>query len=177
VFGITIFAVQPARQQISPMLCKTEWLSLKAGRMMKRKDKAGIRILVAEDDEDNRFVMRTLLEMRGYCVIEATNGQEAIEVAAHDKPDLILMDLKMPVLNGLAATRGIRQQEARRVPIIALSAYDPSQHRAVAIAAGCDDYVLKPIDYERLENLIESLLAQARPRPARKKQPTGELQI
>jgi CheY-like chemotaxis protein len=87
-------------------------------------------------------------------------------MAAREKPDLILMDLKMPVLNGLAATRFIRQHadaRVRPVPIIALSAYPPAQHRPVAIAAGCDDYVLKPVDYDRLENLIDSLLARSRP--------------
>lgn len=134
-------------------------------------------VLVAEDDEDNRAVMKKLLELRGYEVITASNGQEAIEMAVHDEPDLILMDLKMPVLNGLAAARHIRQNSRRHVPIIALSAYDPAQHRAVAMAAGCDDYVLKPIDYERLERLIDSFTAATRPvRVAeQKKTPTGEL--
>jgi CheY-like chemotaxis protein len=129
-------------------------------------------ILVAEDDEDNRFLMKTLLELRGYTVVEASNGQEAVELAARAKPDLVLMDLKMPLLNGLAATRSIRQHaksRVRRVPIVALSAYDPAQHRAVAMAAGCDDYVLKPVDYDRLETLIESLLAKRRsPAPAKR---------
>ncbi len=134
-------------------------------------------VLVAEDDEDNRAVMKKLLELRGYEVITASNGQEAVEEAERLQPDLILMDLKMPVLNGLAAARHIRQHSRRRVPIIALSAYDPSQHRAVAMAAGCDEYVLKPIDYERLERLIETLIASTRPpRPAeQKKTTTGEL--
>ncbi len=134
-------------------------------------------VLVAEDDEDIRGVMKTLLGLRGYEVITASNGQEAVEAAERDEPDLILMDLKMPVLNGLAAARHIRQHSRRRVPIVALSAYDPSQHRAVAMAAGCDDYVLKPIDYDRLERLIETLIAGSRPpHPAeQKKTPTGEL--
>ena len=175
MFGITIFSVQPIRQQISPMLCKTEWLSPKAERMTRMKDIDRAVILVAEDDDDNRFVMRTLLELRGYSVLEAANGQEAIEVAVRDLPDLILMDLKMPLLNGLAAARSIRQGGICRAPIVALSAYDPSQHRAVALAAGCSDYVLKPIDYERLESIIESLLKNAPPRLAAKKKASGEL--
>jgi CheY-like chemotaxis protein len=135
-------------------------------------------ILLAEDDGDNRFVMKTLLELRGYKVVEASNGQEAIDMMARAKPDLVLMDLKMPVLNGLAATRSIRQHagaSVRRVPIVALSAYDPAQHRAVAMAAGCDDYVLKPVDYDRLESLIESLLASARPPAAAGHFASGEL--
>jgi two-component system cell cycle response regulator DivK len=175
MFGITIFSAQPTRQQISPMLCKTEWLSQKAERMTRTKDRDRAVILVAEDDDDNRFVMRTLLELRGYSVIEAANGQEAVEVATRELPDLILMDLKMPLLNGLAAARSIRQGGVCRAPIVALSAYDPSQHRAVALAAGCSDYVLKPIDYERLESIINSLLKSAPPRRATTKKASGEL--
>ena len=135
-------------------------------------------ILLAEDDDDNRFVMKALLELRGYEVVEASNGQEAVELAGRAKPDLVLMDLKMPVLNGLAATRSIRQHakdDVRRVPIVALSAYDPAQHRTVAMAAGCDDYVLKPVDYDRLENLIESLLAERRPPTPAKRVDSGAL--
>jgi CheY-like chemotaxis protein len=143
--------------------------------MIGMKDRSGATILVVEDDDDNRFVMRTLLELRGYGVIEAANGQEAIELAARELPDLILMDLRMPVLNGLAAARSIRQDGTCRAPIVALSAYDPAQHRAVAMAAGCDDYVLKPIDYERLESVIESLLLRMPAPPVVEKKASGEL--
>jgi two-component system cell cycle response regulator DivK len=135
-------------------------------------------ILVAEDDQDNRFLLKTMLELRGHKVIEASNGQEAVDLAARAKPDLILMDLKMPVLNGLAAMRSIRQHakaHVRRVPIVALTAYDPAQHRAVAMAAGCDDYVLKPVNYDRLEVLIKSLLAKRRSPAPRKRVVSGAL--
>jgi CheY-like chemotaxis protein len=118
-------------------------------------------ILVAEDDEDNRFIMKMLLEMRGYRVVTAANGQEALINAERERPDLILMDLRMPVQNGLTTTRQLRQHadaRLRLLPVIALSAYDPGQHRAVAIAAGCNDYVTKPIDYDGLEKLIETFL-------------------
>jgi CheY-like chemotaxis protein len=128
---------------------------------MNQRSITGAMILVAEDDEDNRFTLKMLLEMRGYCVLTASNGHEAIALAEREHPDLILMDLRMPLLNGLAATRQLRQHsDARlhRIPILALSAYDPAQHRAVAIAAGCNDYVTKPIDYDRLEKLIETFL-------------------
>jgi CheY-like chemotaxis protein len=128
---------------------------------MSKRSSTGITILVAEDDEDNRFIMKMLLEMRGYKVSTAANGQEAIANAERERPDLILMDLRMPLLNGLAATRQLRQHtdaHLRQIPIIALSAYDPAQHRAVAIAAGCNDYVTKPIDYDRLEKLLETFL-------------------
>jgi CheY-like chemotaxis protein len=135
-------------------------------------------LLIVDDDDDNRFVMKTLLELRGYRVVEASNGQEALDTAARAKPDLILMDLKMPVLNGLAATRSIRRHakaDVPRVPIVALSAYDPARHRTVAMAAGCDDYVLKPIDYDRLEKLIESLLLDTRPHVPVKRAVSGSL--
>lgn len=123
-------------------------------------------ILVAEDDEDNRLTLKILLELRGYRVLTAANGHDAIEVAVREHPDLILMDLRMPLLNGLAATRQLRQHSdarLRQIPILALSAYDPAQHRAVAIAAGCNDYVTKPIDYDRLERLIETFLPAGTP--------------
>jgi CheY-like chemotaxis protein len=129
--------------------------------MMDQRINTVATILVAEDDEDNRLTLKILLEMRGYRVLTATNGHEAIAVAEQEPLDLILMDLRMPLLNGLAATRQLRQHVAprlRRIPILALSAYDPAQHQAVAIAAGCNEYVTKPIDYDRLEKLIESLL-------------------
>ena len=128
---------------------------------MSKRNNTGITILVAEDDEDNRFIMKMLLEMRGYEVMTAANGHEAVAQAERACPHLILMDLRMPLLNGLATTRQLRQHadaRLRQVPVIALSAYDPAQHRAVAIAAGCNDYVTKPIDYDRLEKLIETFL-------------------
>ena len=128
---------------------------------MSKRTSTGITILVAEDDEDNRFIMKMLLEMRGYQVVTAANGHEALANAESARPDLILMDLRMPLLNGLATTRQLRQHDSahlRGIPVIALSAYDPAQHRAVAIAAGCNDYVTKPIDYDRLEKLIENFL-------------------
>jgi CheY-like chemotaxis protein len=121
----------------------------------------GATLLITEDDEDNRFILKVLLELRGYRVLTAANGYEAIDIAEREHPDLILMDLRMPVLNGLVATRQLRQHgdaHLRRIPILALSAYDPAQHRAVAIAAGCNDYVTKPIDYDRLEKMIETFL-------------------
>jgi CheY-like chemotaxis protein len=134
---------------------------------MNQRIDAGATVLIAEDDEDNRFTLKVLLEMRGYRVLTAANGHEAIAVAEREHPDLILMDLRMPLLNGLAATRQLRQHSDARlrlIPIFALSAYDPAQHRAVAIAAGCNDYVTKPVDYDRLEKLIETfLLARTTP--------------
>jgi len=133
---------------------------------MTQQINTGATILIAEDDEDNRFTLQVLLEMRGYHVLTAADGHEAIGIAKRERPDLILMDLRMPLLNGLAATRQLRQHgdaRLRQIPILALSAYDPAQHRAVAVAAGCNDYVTKPIDYDRLEKLIETFLPVCAP--------------
>ncbi len=116
-------------------------------------------VMVVEDFEDNRFMMRRLLEMSGYKVLEAINGEEAVEIAARERPNLILMDLSLPLLDGLAATRRIRQYaELRDVPIVAVSAHDTADFHADALAAGCNDYVTKPIDFEQLENLLGRLL-------------------
>ena len=121
--------------------------------------KVGQTVMVVEDFEDNRFMMRRLLEMSGYQVLEAINGEEAVEIAARELPNLILMDLSLPLLDGLAATRRIRQnEELRDVPIIAVSAHDTADFHADALAAGCNDYVTKPIDFEQLETLLSRLL-------------------
>jgi CheY-like chemotaxis protein len=120
-------------------------------------------VLVVEDFEDNRFMMRRLLEMSGYLVLEAINGEEAVEVARRERPGLILMDLSLPLLDGLAATRRIRQHEdLRDVPIVAVSAHDTADFHADALAAGCNDYVTKPIDFDQLEALLGRLLPKNR---------------
>lgn len=123
----------------------------------------GQKVLVVEDFEDNRFMMRRLLEMSGYQVVEAENGEEAVRQAAEERPDLILMDLSLPLLDGLAATRSIRQIEGSRdVPIIAVSAHDTADFHAEALAAGCNEYVTKPIDFDELEALLARLLGKSR---------------
>jgi CheY-like chemotaxis protein len=119
----------------------------------------GRKVLVVEDFEDNRFMMRRLLEMSGYRVVEAENGEEAVKLAAEERPDVILMDLSLPLLDGLAATRAIRQNESSRtLPIIAVSAHDTADFHAEALAAGCNEYVTKPIDFDELETLLIRLL-------------------
>ena len=118
-------------------------------------------VLVVEDFEDNRFMMRRLLEMSGYRVVEAVNGNQAVEAAAREEPDIILMDLSLPQLDGLAATRRIRaQQGTRRVPIVAVSAHDSADFHAEALAAGCNEYVTKPIDFDQLVDLLSRLTAK-----------------
>jgi two-component system cell cycle response regulator DivK len=115
--------------------------------------------LLVEDFEDSRFMMRQLLEMAGYNVVEATDGEQAIELAVTEQPELILMDLSLPKLDGLAATRRIRQQQGMsEVPIVAVSAHDSPGLRTEALAAGCDEYVTKPIDFDQLSSLLNRLL-------------------
>ncbi len=114
------------------------------------------RVLLVEDSEDNRLMMKRLLEFSGYDVVEAVNGQQAIEFAEGASPDLILMDLSLPRVDGLAATRCIRTIPAlKSVPIIVVSAHDTSDFHAEAIASGCDEYVTKPIDFGELDNLLQ----------------------
>ena len=114
-----------------------------------------VSVLLVEDTEDNRIMMRRLLELSGYRVSEAVNGLEAVNVAERETPNIILMDLSLPIVDGLAATRRIRRlPDLEKVPIIAVSAHDTADFHAEALAAGCDAYITKPIDYTELEDLI-----------------------
>lgn len=118
-------------------------------------------VLLVEDTEDNRQMMRRLLEMSGFNVVEATNGREAVEVAFEVHPQIILMDLSLPIIDGLAATRQIRQRpELNTVPIVAVSAHDTADFHSEALDAGCDAYVTKPINYTELEDLVNRLIAE-----------------
>jgi CheY-like chemotaxis protein len=127
---------------------------------MSELENGHLTVMVVEDFEDNRFMMRRLLEMSGYRVVEAINGQEAVETAERVRPDLILMDLSLPLLDGLAATRRIREQDGlKKVPIVAVSAHDTADFHAEALAAGCNEYVTKPIDFDQLETLLQRLTA------------------
>ena len=128
---------------------------------MAEQENSKMTVLVVEDFADNRFMMRKLLEMSGYEVVEAVDGKEAVEVAATSRPDLILMDLSLPRLDGLDATRRIRELDGlRRVPIVAVSAHDTNDFHADALAAGCNEYVTKPIDFDELDALVKKLLAK-----------------
>ena len=134
-------------------------MSAKSGTKMKKKASEPPTVLLVEDTEDNRFMMRRLLEMSGYRVVEAMNGEEAVRLARAESPQLILMDLSLPVIDGLAATRLIRKVPAlEATPIIAVSAHDTSDFQAEAVEAGCNSYVTKPIDFNQLELLIQQLL-------------------
>ena len=128
---------------------------------MQSQDQTRATILLVEDTEDNRFMMRRLLEMSGYGVVEATNGEEAVRLAQSERPELILMDLSLPVIDGLAATRAIRKLDGfKEMPIVAVSAHDTSDFQSEALAAGCDSYITKPIDFSHLEILIARLLGK-----------------
>lgn len=116
-------------------------------------------ILVVEDFEDSRFSLCQLLQFSGHTVLEADSGGTAVEIALRDRPDLILMDMSLPDIDGVEATERIRAGEGdRRTPIVVLSAHDlPSFHER-AFAAGCDDYMTKPVDFDELEARISRML-------------------
>ena len=116
-------------------------------------------VLVVEDFEDTRYLMRMELERRGFRVLEATNGEEGVAVATRERPDIILMDIGMPVMDGIEATRRIRAEEdSRDLLIVALTAHHETEYRASALAAGCDAYLTKPIDFDWLIDLLGRLL-------------------
>ena len=116
-------------------------------------------ILVVDDFDDTRLLLRTWLQKKGFHVVEAENGNRAIAAAERIHPDLIIMDVEMPELDGLAATRKIRElKDFQAVPILAVSAYGADQYRAHALAAGCDEYVSTPFEPDELERLIRALI-------------------
>ena len=124
------------------------------------QEKAKPTILVVDDFDDTRLLLRTWLERKGFLVIEAEDGNEAVAMAESKRPDLIIMDLKMPELDGLAATRKIRNMKGlENVPVLAVSAYGAEQFREDALAAGCNEYVSTPFEPEALEKLIRSLVS------------------
>ena len=126
---------------------------------MKTETAGGPLVMLVEDFQDTRLMMRQMLELSGCRVVEAANGQEAIEMSQRGGLDLVLMDLNMPVLDGFTATLRIREYgPTRDVPVVAVTAYDTAEFRAAAGAVGCCDYVLKPLDLERIATLLKHLL-------------------
>ncbi len=116
-------------------------------------------ILVADSDDDNRYLLRSLLELKGFHVFLATDGQEAIDTAVRKHPDLVLIQLKLPVVSGFTAIRRMRRCAAlREVPIIAVSFNNPTANRNVALAAGCNAHIEDPIEFDLLDELIDRLL-------------------
>jgi two-component system cell cycle response regulator DivK len=117
------------------------------------------KILVVEDNEMNRDMLSRRLMRKGYEVIIALDGEEGVAKAQSDAPDLILMDMSLPVLDGWEATRRLKADpETQAIPIIALTAHAMAGDREQALAAGCDDYDSKPIEFRRLLDKIEFLL-------------------
>lgn len=124
------------------------------------EEKSTRRIMVVEDYDDTRMLLKQGLEMLGYSVLEASNGQEAVDIADRERPDLILMDLDLPILDGIAATQQIRQQEhMESVPIVAVTAYPLSYSRVKAFAKGCNEYMPKPIDMSELARVVNRYLS------------------
>jgi len=114
------------------------------------------RILVVEDNETNMYLITFILKKNGYEVIEARSGEEGIELAVKEKPDLIIMDIQLPKIDGLETTRRIRESEANgTIPIVALTSYAMTGDREKAMQAGCTGYIEKPIDTETFMGEVE----------------------
>ncbi len=122
------------------------------------------KILVVEDNEMNRDMLSRRLQRRGYDILIAVDGQQGVAMAESDAPDLILMDMSLPVLDGWEATRQLKANAATLgIPVIALTAHALSGEREKALEAGCDDFDTKPIELPRLLEKIETLLARKTP--------------
>ncbi|MBI5312433.1 MULTISPECIES: response regulator [Methylocystis] len=118
-----------------------------------------VKILLVEDNEMNRDMLSRRLRRNGYEVVIAIDGQQGVEMAAAESPDLILMDMSLPVIDGWEAARRVRENEAtRKIPVIALTAHAMAGDREKAIEAGCDDYDTKPVEITRLLGKITALI-------------------
>lgn len=116
-------------------------------------------VMVVDNDEDGLCLLRSVLQLKGFDVLEAENGKEAVDLATRWRPELILMELKLPVINGFTAIRRTRQLSTlRETPIIAFSVPDPASHNQLALAAGCVAHLEKPIDFDQLDALIDQYL-------------------
>jgi CheY-like chemotaxis protein len=119
----------------------------------------GMKILYVEDNDDNIFMLKRRLTRAGYTVVVATDGAQGVAMAASERPDLVLMDLSLPVLDGWEATRRIKGgPETQGIPVIALTAHAMSGDEEKARAAGCDDFDTKPVELERLLAKIRALV-------------------
>jgi CheY-like chemotaxis protein len=119
------------------------------------------KILLVEDNEMNRDMLSRRLERKGYCVVPAQDGKQGYSLARSERPDLILMDLSLPAMDGWQVTQLLKADEStRHIPIIVLTAHVLVSDRQKAFAAGCDDYDTKPVDFARLSEKIENLLVE-----------------
>lgn len=117
------------------------------------------KIVLVEDNEDNRDMLSRRLTRKGYEVLIAVNGEEAVELVKKEQPALVLMDISLPLMDGFEATRRLKSlDDTKNIPIVALTAHAMSGDREKAIDAGCDDYDVKPVELTRLLSKIENLL-------------------
>ena len=128
------------------------------------------KILIIEDTENNRVLLTRRLKLRGHEIVTAENAESGLAMVTSERPDLILMDVGLPGMDGWSATRQLKSDPAnRQIPVIALTAHAMDGDREKAIEAGCDDYETKPIDFNRLFAMIDRLLS-AQPRPGEPKE-------
>jgi two-component system cell cycle response regulator DivK len=119
------------------------------------------KVLLVEDNEMNRDMLSRRLTRRGFHVISAADGRQGVDLARSEKPDIILMDMSLPVLDGWEATRRVKSDDVtRNVPVIGLTAHAMSGDREKALEAGCDEYDTKPVELDRLIDMIEKLLGR-----------------
>ncbi|MDR7035795.1 MULTISPECIES: response regulator [Methylobacterium] len=120
------------------------------------------RILIVEDTEDNRRILRDLLTVAGYDLLEATDGGSGVALALKERPDLVLMDIQLPVLDGYEATRRLKADPAtRHIPVVAVTSYALSGDEGKALDAGCDGYVAKPFSPRKILALVREILQDA----------------
>ena len=120
------------------------------------------KILYVEDNEDNIYMLKSRLQRRGYDVVIAMDGEQAVEMALAEQPSLIIMDLSLPNVDGWEATRRLKANEkTMHIPVVALSAHAMVGDREMALDAGCDDYDTKPVEFERLLDKMRALLGKA----------------
>ena len=120
------------------------------------------KILYVEDNEDNIYMLKSRLQRRGYDVVIAMDGEQAVEMALAEEPSLIIMDLSLPNVDGWEATRRLKANEkTMHIPVVALSAHAMVGDREMALDAGCDDYDTKPVEFERLLDKMRALLGKA----------------
>lgn len=120
-------------------------------------------IMIADCDEDERCLLKSILELKGFSVLEAADGQQAFDLALQMHPDLMLIELKLPLVSGFTVIRRMQKlARLRQIPIIAISLDKPISHHRLAMAAGCAAHLNKPIEFEALDSLIDELLPRSR---------------
>ena len=121
------------------------------------------KVLIVEDYEDTRSFMKLLLEANGYQVIEATDGIEALDKFKQENPDIVLMDISLPIVDGLTATKAIRELEegSSQLPIIAITAFGKFYYKQ-AMEAGCNELINKPVDFDTIESILNNYLSPVR---------------